>query len=439
MSSFRISKPTLYTIATGAPPPLPSGGNDTQVLTNTNGIVNWSYPQYNSNGNNNFSTKVVDLSGFSYFDNASGKFAGGVLAPNGNIYCIPYDADYVAIINPYTKTVDTTSIRGLSGGLSSSQKWWGGVLAPNGKIYCVPYKSSNILIINTTNNTVSYITGITGANYPSLNTYNPSTANTDKWIGGAIAPNGKIYCAPYFARCSLIIDTNNDTVNLTDIQQVDSSSYPKIIWRGLTQNAEAFGGAALGPDGNIYFLPSNAIGLLKVNPNNNSTDGSSYVFPPPLNSFTSDAYRFKYFGSALGPDNNIYIAPWYLSNAPAAQRYFLKIDVTKDVSNQQFTIVTPKIDASSASYHGVVCSLNGNLYAIPNNATNIAIINPITSTADNTTLTTLNGVSSGYSGGVLGPDGIIYCIPRNAPTIMTIKTGYPTQQPWMMAPEYNKF
>jgi hypothetical protein len=69
----------------------------------------------------------------------------------------------------------------------------------------------------------------------------------------------------------------------------------------------------------------------------------------------------------------------------------------------------------------------------------VAIINPVTSTANLTTISGIPISGSAYSGGVLGPDGIIYCIPRNAPTIMTIKTGYPNLQPWMMSPEFNKF
>lgn len=438
MSTFRLSNKNKPVIVSGHTT-LPSG-QDTQILTNVNGTNMYSYPGYQYNTSNLFPAYTVDLSSFSYFDNTTGKFSGGVLAPNGNIYCIPSNTDYVAIINPYTKTVDTTSIRGLSGGISSSSKWWGGVLAPNGKIYCVPYNSSNILIINTINNSVSYITGITLANYPSLNTYNLSNANDQKWIGGAIATNGKIYCAPYFARCSLIIDTNNDTINLTDIQQVDSSSYPNLIWRNINENTESFGGAVLGTNGNIYFIPCNARGLLQVNPNNNTTNGTSYILPPPFNN-TGNNFRFKYFGSALGPDGNIYIAPWYLSLASVNQRYFLKIDVSKDVSNQQFTnvITDVSVNTTGSSYHGVVCGLDGNLYAIPNSATNVAIINPLTSTANLTTISGIPISGSAYSGGVLGPDGVIYCIPRNAPTIMTIKTGIPKLQPWMLAPEFNKF
>jgi hypothetical protein len=47
----------------------------------------------------------------------------------------------VLIIDPVTNTANTTTITGLSG----SNKWLGGVLAPNGKIYGIPEDSSSVL------------------------------------------------------------------------------------------------------------------------------------------------------------------------------------------------------------------------------------------------------------------------------------------------------
>ena len=72
-------------------------------------------------------TAITGLSG-------TGKWLGGVLAPNGKIYGIPLDATSVLIIDPASNTANTTAITGLSG----REKWIGGVLAPNGKIYGIP-------------------------------------------------------------------------------------------------------------------------------------------------------------------------------------------------------------------------------------------------------------------------------------------------------------
>ena len=58
-------------------------------------------------------------------------------------------------------------------------KWYGGVLAPNGKIYTIPYSSPYVLEIDTERRIAR----------PFAMTY-PHWA---KWSGGVLAPNGKIY------------------------------------------------------------------------------------------------------------------------------------------------------------------------------------------------------------------------------------------------------
>jgi len=80
----------------------------------------------------------------SLFGNFEGsdKYIGGVLAPNGKIYCVPNNSTQILVIDPATNTT------ALFGNFSSSHKWFGGVLAPNGKIYCVPFNSTQILVID---------------------------------------------------------------------------------------------------------------------------------------------------------------------------------------------------------------------------------------------------------------------------------------------------
>jgi hypothetical protein len=82
------------------------------------------------------------------FGNLSGtsKWLGGVLAPNGKIYGIPYNSTQVLEIDPNTKTVS------LFGSLSGRYKWYGGVLAPNGKIYGIPFDSTQVLEISGVTN-----------------------------------------------------------------------------------------------------------------------------------------------------------------------------------------------------------------------------------------------------------------------------------------------
>jgi hypothetical protein len=72
------------------------------------------------------------------------KYAGGVLGPNGKIYCMPSLADNVGVIDPVANTF-TTFGTALPGG---SSRFVGGVLAPNGKIYCIPNSATYVGVIS---------------------------------------------------------------------------------------------------------------------------------------------------------------------------------------------------------------------------------------------------------------------------------------------------
>ena len=72
------------------------------------------------------------------------KWYGGVLAPNGMIYGIPYGATAVLKIDPTTDTATTF------GSLAGTEKWAGGVLAPNGMVYGIPFNSTTVLKLLST-------------------------------------------------------------------------------------------------------------------------------------------------------------------------------------------------------------------------------------------------------------------------------------------------
>ena len=105
-----------------------------------------------------------------------GKWAGGVLAPNGCIYGIPRNSTTVLKIDPSTDTATTF------GSLSGSDKWMGGVLAPNGCVYGMPHSSAAVLKIDPSTDTATTFGSLSG---------------TNKWIGGVLAMNGCIYGVPF--------------------------------------------------------------------------------------------------------------------------------------------------------------------------------------------------------------------------------------------------
>jgi hypothetical protein len=102
---------------------------------------------------------------------------------------MPFNAENVLVIDPVNNNT-ITYITGLSG----SSKYVGGVLAPNGKIYGMPYTAENVLIIDPETDTAdtTTITGLSGLN---------------KYSGGVLAPNGKIYGIPFYSGNVLQIKT----------------------------------------------------------------------------------------------------------------------------------------------------------------------------------------------------------------------------------------
>ena len=138
--------------------------------------------------------EVLNL--FGDLGNATNKWTGGVLAPNGKIYGIPTSSNKILEIDPSN---NTTSLFGDLSVIGSGLKWRGGVLAPNGKIYGIPANTTKILEIDPVNQTTSLFGNV---------------GNSDSdWYGGVLAPNGKIYCIPLNATQILVID-NLDTPNI---------------------------------------------------------------------------------------------------------------------------------------------------------------------------------------------------------------------------------
>lgn len=75
---------------------------------------------------------------------------------------------------------------------SSNESWYGGVVAPNGKIYGLPFAgNSPAYILEFDPNTGSHRL-ISFTNQPPGSTQ----GYYEQWNGGVLAPNGKIYGLP---------------------------------------------------------------------------------------------------------------------------------------------------------------------------------------------------------------------------------------------------
>ena len=133
----------------------------------------------------------------------TGKWAGGALGPNGNICFTPYNYATILVITP-SITPTITPINITQPLITSS--WFGAVLGQNGKIYCIPAYESRILEIDSSTFifsliSVSALTGTTAL----------VATNYDKYRGGVLASNGKIYSVPYVATDIMILNTDLPT------------------------------------------------------------------------------------------------------------------------------------------------------------------------------------------------------------------------------------
>ncbi|HNF17359.1 MAG TPA: putative Ig domain-containing protein, partial [Leptospiraceae bacterium] len=318
----------------------------------------WSEVQTNLN-----SESVKGLSG-SETTNAfgslagTGKWVGGVLAPDGKIYGIPFDSTSVMELDPAANTA------GTFGSLAGTAKWTGGVLAPNGKIYGIPTDSTTVLVIDPVTKTT--------ATFGSL-------AGTAKWAGGVLAPNGKIYGIPQNSTSVLVIDPAANT----------ASTF------GSLAGTNKWMGGVLAPNGKIYGIPFDSTTVLVIDPaaNTASTLGSL-------------AGTGKWMEGVLAPNGKIY-------GIPAGATDVLVIDPASDTAS-----TFGSVGVGTYKWTGGLLAPNGKIYGIPRYASNVLVIDPNTNTT--ASFASLSGSPNKWSSGMIGANGKIYGIPFYDTTVLEI-------------------
>ena len=124
----------------------------------------------------------------------------------------------------------------------------------------------------------------------------------------------------------------------------------------------------------------------------------------------------KWAGGVLAPNGKIYGIPENSSD-------ILIIDPeagTATRSNMGASL------SGSAKWAGGVLAPNGKIYGIPENSSDILIIDPEAGTATRSNMGASLSGSVKWQGGVLAPNGKIYCAPFNASSILVIDTNLGT-------------
>ena len=217
---------------------------------------------------------------------------GGVLAGNGKIYCCPYNAGKIMVIDP---SIDNSEDRIEyiplpTGYINGTQKWRGCCVTKTGKIYCAPFDAKGVLIIDPSKDLATveftevdntWITGTEGERYsgcvsggdgkvymvpfnaPDIVAIDPVTKSwtatstrvnaQNKWIGGIMGQNGKLYLIPHAYLQPLEFDPVSRAVKFL------SAPVNTNVNRG-----SEFGAAVILKSGKIVAFPSYQIVILEI-------------------------------------------------------------------------------------------------------------------------------------------------------------------------------
>jgi hypothetical protein len=330
------------------------------VVYSTNGISIYFAPQhatyvgvYNIETNTFLEISIVDKinvyldaqgvekdgSGFQAFQISNDrKYSGAVYVPTkGNVYLIPLGLAMVGVVDISTNTFST-----IKSVFSGQTEYNGGVLSQDGTvIYMVPFRHDYIGVLNLNTHAITKI--MIGANQPNL----------EKYQGGVLAGNGKIYFCPYHSTNIGVLDpTAGDAFSVIDISSITHVN---------TDGYNTFEAIFLHTDSMIYFVPGAGTMICKLDP-------STHIFSEflDLTSFFTSHYWFsktkKFSGGISVGMDKIYLIP--------STSYYIGILTLFPTPMFEFIL-----DENTAilKYSGGV-RVSGTVYMVPANMNNIDIL-----------------------------------------------------------------
>jgi hypothetical protein len=237
----------------------------------------------------------------------------------------------------------------------------------------------------------------------------PDTTNS--WVGGVLAPNGRVYMVPNSHTSVLIYAPRTGRVDLSSLS-------------GLGEQPYKWSGAVVAANGRIYCPPDQAGTVLVIDPERNTT----HQLPV--------AAAGRWAGAVLGVDGLIYGIPQQgdPQSTPAFEASVLVIDPhTETVSTIRAGLV-----AADDGWYGGVLAANGRIYGIPFASNDVLVIDPGTDQVSTFPAGTTGSLLKWW-GGVLTPGGEVIGVPFRQDGILAIRTGLPQLPGWMLAPQFNKF
>jgi len=262
--------------------------------------------------------------------NWGSKWNHGILGPDGKVYCIPFDAPSILVIDPAD---GSTSFIGDFGPMK--YKWRVGLLGPDGKIYGIPYNFDSVLVIDTAEGSVKLLScGSEGK-------------DKAKWNGGMVGVDGRIYGIPAGARKVLQIDPATESVEL--LGNLRGGRGKK--WRNCVE----------APDGKIYGIPFDATSVLVIDPRSNSAWEVGDL----------DPQEGKWADGALGDDGRIYGIPHNATSTLVVDPVTGSICLHEAVHQPVAASVDSKMNGK-----WVECfkAHNGCIYGVPVHASSVLVV-----------------------------------------------------------------
>lgn len=347
-----------------------------------------------------FPIDLYDITAVGSFTTVTNGFLGNVLVPDGRLFMIPYDSQQIGIIDTQSNTFAVAGPTFLSG----SERWAGGVIAGDGRIYCAPATENNILVINPL---------ISPLNPSFVTTIPTGTTGPNKWRGAVTTADGRyVVFNPNNSDDVMILDTVTNAIS--------------FIATGLT-GSEKFGTAVMAPNGLIYHTPSNQTGAgLAVGITNVS-----------LGTFTT--FGTIPAGSNISRSGVLYKTKIYCPVNSGTSEFY----VVDTVANTLAGVGTVAILANR--YIGCTIGADEKIYSFPYNNDsgnlNLLIIDPVTDTASFRLLASGATSANNFVDCASGPTGTkVYGISAE-PTLncALVRLGVPKLFPWMVNTCFNKY
>jgi hypothetical protein len=312
------------------------------------------------------------------------KWMDFVDGEDGFFYGIPCDARRVVKFNPLDKSL--TEIGPDLG--EGTWKWMCGVRAYTGNIYCAPYHADHVLKINTNDGTVETLDNV---ELPETGDFLPETGSGLRglWQSGALAPDNNIYYMPSYARRIMRLNPDNDTL----------SSVGDDLGRGEYCK---YSGTVVGNDDLVYGIPRHATRIIKYNPADDPDTTCTVGEETEVWFMCGDK-------GALGGDGYIYAANWY--------GQVLQIDTT----NGNYILIGDVIShVEGQGWGDPIVGVDKCIYWPPYNANRVLKFDPGTQRLPLLVGGVLGEDNGKWIGGALATDGVIYCIPPKAKQILGI-------------------